>query len=124
MINFESLTFMEWTVVALGYLAVLLTSGLPVGYVISYIEAGDSPEQSDRLSRAGRVVGKCENVLVLTFVFLGAYVALAVIFAAEGLVTRAYDEEFDPMYVLAGTLVNFTYSLLFAYLIVGVIQLV
>jgi len=53
----------------------------------------------------------CENVLTLTFVLAGAYTALAVVFAAKGIV-RKDDIEKNSLFYLAGTLVNLTYSVL------------
>lgn len=62
------------------------------------------------------MVGKCENVLVLSFVLASAYTALAVVFAAKSIVRRE-DMAKNSKYYLAGTLVNFTYSILFALLV-------
>lgn len=63
--------------------------------------------QQDR--DVGVIVGKSENVLLLTFILAEAYTALAVIFAAKGLVRRE-DIEKNTLYYLAGTLTNVTYS--------------
>lgn len=68
---------------------------------------------SERERDVGQVVGKCENVLVLSFVLASAYTALAVVFAAKSIVRRE-DMVKNSKYYLAGTLVNFTYSILFA----------
>jgi len=56
----------------------------------------------------GVLIGKCENVLTLTFVLAGAFTALAVVFAAKGIV-RKDDIEKNSLFYLAGTLVNLTY---------------
>jgi hypothetical protein len=61
----------------------------------------------------GVVVGKCENLLVLTLVLLGAYTALSIIFAGKAFVRRE-DLKTNSLYYLAGTMVNVTYSLLVA----------
>ncbi len=63
--------------------------------------------QQDR--DVGTIVGKAENVLLLTFILAEAYTALAVIFAAKGLVRRE-DIEKNTLYYLAGTMTNVTYS--------------
>lgn len=63
--------------------------------------------QQDR--DVGTIVGKAENVLLLTFILAEAYTALAVIFAAKGLVRRE-DIEKNTLYYLAGTMANVTYS--------------
>jgi hypothetical protein len=53
----------------------------------------------------------CENILIFIFVLLGAYTALGFVFAAKAIV-RLEDAKRDPLYYLAGTMLNVTYSLL------------
>ena len=43
---------------------------------------------SKEVHDTGFVVGKCENLLILTFMFLNAYTALALVFAAKAIVRR------------------------------------
>ena len=76
------------------------------------LSAGVDANQRD----TGRVIGKCENVLVLTLVFVGAYTALGLVFAAKSVVRREDMTSGDTTWYLAGTLVNFTYSI-----VVGVV---
>lgn len=73
--------------------------------------AGRADEHSGPDRDVGFVVGKCENVLILTFMVVGAYTALAVIFAAKSIVRRE-DMKNDSKYYLAGTITNVTYSVL------------
>lgn len=61
----------------------------------------------------GRVIGKLENVLVLFFVAVGEYTALALVFAAKG-IARTRDGRDQPSYYILGTLANFTWSLVLA----------
>jgi hypothetical protein len=68
---------------------------------------GDDPV-TERERDVGQIIGKCENVLVLSFVLANAYTALAVVFAAKSIVRRE-DMVKNSKYYLAGTLVNFTY---------------
>jgi hypothetical protein len=56
------------------------------------------------------VIGKCENLLALTFVLTGQETGLALIFAAKALV-RAKDIEKNPGFYLGGMLVNLIWSL-------------
>ncbi|WP_232687527.1 hypothetical protein [Halobacterium zhouii] len=99
---------------AVGSYAVLLaTSGVVVTRALDFVpsdEDGETP-LSERDRDVGVLVGKCENVLTLTFVLAGAYTALAVVFAAKGIVRRD-DIEKNTLFYLAGTLVNLTYSVL------------
>lgn len=59
----------------------------------------------------GWLIGRLENVLVLTLVLLGQYTALSIIFAAKSWVRHEDTASGDSTYYLAGTLVNFTYSI-------------
>jgi hypothetical protein len=98
---------------ALGGCGVLLvTSGLVVNGVLSRISHRPVSEMVDKPKRdTGFVVGKCENILVLVFVVLGAYTALGLVFAAKAVV-RVDDARREPLFYLAGTMVNVTYSIL------------
>lgn len=101
------------------YVAAFIVLPLTSGWVFRIVMRGFlGPEVLDDLDSAtrdtGSLVGKCENVLVLTLVFAGAYTALAVLFAAKSIVRREDIDSGDTAYYVAGTLVNFTYSLLFA----------
>lgn len=58
----------------------------------------------------GAVIGKAENVLVLSLMLLQAYTALGVIFAAKSIVRKSDMGREDTSYYLTGTMANFTYS--------------
>lgn len=128
----------DWGVIIVGTGVLLLTSGILVRGLGGYIRSGNLGESFVKnlrgartyegfepdISRANAIVGKCENVLVVIFVLSNSYTALAVIFAAEGLVSlRSEDEEY-PFHHLTGTMVNFTYSILFALFIQELIRVV
>ena len=97
-----------------GCLFLILTSGFVVRGVLRGIAHQDVGEELDRKVRdTGVVVGKCENILIVVFVMVGAYTALSVLFAGKAIV-RGEDMKKNSLYFLAGTMVNVTYSLLFA----------
>ena len=97
-----------------GCAALVLTSGFVVRGVLRGIAHRDVGEDLDRGVRdTGVVVGKCENILIVIFVMVGAYTALSVLFAGKAIV-RGEDMKKNSLYFLAGTMVNVTYSLLFA----------
>ena len=99
-------------VVGVGYVLLLATSGVVVNAVISRISAEPISQKVGKEARdVGFVIGKCENLLVLTFMLLGDYTALAIIFAAKAIVRRE-DMSKNSIYFLAGTMVNVTYSLM------------
>ena len=102
-------------IVAVGYVILLATSGWVVQTALSWADDdyAESVTETDR--DIGTIVGKTENVLLLTLVLAGAYAALAIIFAAKSIV-RSDDMKNNSLFYLAGTLVNVTYSV-----VVGVV---
>jgi hypothetical protein len=102
-----------WTlaVVLLGYLVLLATSSAVVEYFLKHWTGTDiSTSITDEQRDTGKVIGKCENVLVLTLIVANAYTALGLIFAAKSIVRKEDMSSDDTTYYLAGTLLNFTYS--------------
>lgn len=64
-------------VLLLGYAFLLATSTRVVDYALERWTGTDLTAGVDEGQRdTGRVIGKCENVLVLTLVYVGAYTAL------------------------------------------------
>jgi hypothetical protein len=74
---------------------------------------------SDVEKDTGWLIGRLENVVVLTLVIAGQYTALSIIFAAKSWVRIEDTASENTTYYLAGTLVNFTYSIVFG---VGLVQ--
>lgn len=106
---------MNWIVVAIlvgGYLILLGTSGIVVNYILSKISKEPISQKIGKEVRdTGFVIGKCENLLILTFMLLDAYTALALIFAAKAIV-RKEDMSKNTLFFLAGTMINVTYSII------------
>ena len=104
---------LDIAVVAFGYVFLCATSGMMLKIILETAggDGSEDPPAPDSTERdVGRIIGKAENVLVLSFVLVGAYTALSLIFAAKSIVRRE-DMASNSLYYLAGTLVNFTYSL-------------
>lgn len=68
---------------------------------------------SDVEKDTGWLIGRLENIIVLTMVIAGQYTALSIIFAAKSWVRVEDTASENTTYYLAGTLVNFTYSIVF-----------
>jgi hypothetical protein len=106
---------MNWIVVAIlvgGYLILPGTSGIVVNYILSKISKEPISQKIGKEVRdTGFVIGKCENLLILTFMLLDAYTALALIFAAKAIV-RKEDISKNTLFFLAGTMINVTYSII------------
>ena len=93
-----------------GYLILLLTSGIVVKNILKMISQEDIIANVEKKKRdAGFIIGKCENILLLTFVLVNQYTALAIIFTAKGII-RKEDIEKNSLFFLAGTLINVSYS--------------
>ena len=95
-----------------GYMILLGTSGIIVNFILSRISSVPiSQTISKEVRDTGFVVGKCENILLLTFMILEAYTALALVFAAKAIVRRE-DMSKNSLFFLAGTMINVTYSIM------------
>lgn len=108
-------------VVLAGY---LLTLGLS-GTLVRRVVGGPSALGNQRVAGApampraydiGAIIGKCENILTITFILANALTGLALIFTAKSIV-RGDDIKKDARYFLGGTLVNFTFSVLMGFLV-------
>jgi hypothetical protein len=96
-----------------GYIVLLCTSGKVLNFILSKTAGKDMIQKINKDTRdTGFIVGKCENLLILTFMVLDAYTALALIFAAKAVVRRE-DMSKSSLYFLAGTMINITYSIMF-----------
>jgi hypothetical protein len=95
--------------VMLGSYALLLSSS---GIVVEWALDAADIDAGDQQRDTGTVIGKAENVLVLTLMLVEAYTALGVIFAAKSIVRKSDMDTGDTSYYLTGTIVNFTYSVL------------
>jgi hypothetical protein len=70
----------------------------------------------------GAVIGKCENILSLTFILAGEATGLALIFAAKSIV-RKDEIQKNPSYYLGGTLVNLVWAVLVGFAMRAVLAL-
>jgi len=95
-----------------GYIVLVGTSGKLLNYILTNFSARQvSQTLSKEAIDTGFIIGKCENFLILTFMFLDAYTALALIFAAKSIVRRE-DMSKNSLFFLAGTMINVTYSIM------------
>ncbi len=108
----ESMNWVTVAILVVGYSVLLCTSGILVNYILSTISKEPLSKKIGKEARdTGFVVGKCENLLILTFMLLDAYTALALVFAAKTIV-RKEDMSKNSLFFLAGTMINVTYSIM------------
>jgi len=116
-------TLIKVGIIVIGYFVTfVLTSYLIKKIVLSGKKKQDN-EQKDsqkvpdkREIRDGYIIGKCENIIILSFILVGEVTGLALIFAAKNL-ARQKDIRDNAGFFLAGTMVNFTATLVIAYII-------
>ncbi|EMA53232.1 MULTISPECIES: hypothetical protein [Halococcus] len=96
-------------VVVAGYTLLLATSGYVVMSMLSLAGASVDEAEAD----TGSVIGKVENVLILTLTLLGAYTALGLVFTAKSIVRWQDISSGNTTYYLTGSVANVTYSLVF-----------
>ncbi len=114
--SLKGINLIQVALVLSGYIILLATSGRMVNYVLHSISGNAVAEPSREVKDTGYVIGKCENLLLLTFMLLDAFTAMALIFTAKAIV-RAEDMKRQPLYFLAGTMVNVTYSIMIGFIL-------
>lgn len=93
-----------------AYALLLGSSTLIVTQGLARFTGDELGDDLDVDEDTGWLIGKLENVLVLALVLQGAYTALSIIFAAKSFIRREDISSGNTTYYLAGTLLNFTYS--------------
>ena len=120
-------------IIIVGYFVTMLATNYAVKGVIWYVDKNnpkldpegkekkdedETPVKKRKRSKVGFVVGRCENILILTFMLLNQITALVIIIGIKGLV-RKEDIEKRPGYYLVGTIVNLTLSILLGLLMMA-----
>jgi hypothetical protein len=123
--------WIQYLIVAVAFAVLLLTSGRVISYVLKTItkknlaEAAndDNPPEVEERIAVGNIIGKCENIIILVFVILEAYTAIAIVITAKTMV-RKEEIEKNSMYFLAGTLLNVSYSVLVGFILKLILPLI
>jgi len=116
--SMEAISFNWWDpiIVLIVYAATLLSSGRVVKKMASIVSAQKYGKIEKETLDTGMIIGKCENIIIITLVMAGDYTALALVFTAKSMV-RSKSMTDKPEYYLVGSLVNFTFSILMGFLI-------
>ena len=119
-IDLSEETIWRFAIILLGYILTLALSGVFVRHFTqssSPVADADKPKPTSQKPKydPSIVIGKCENLLAVTFILTNQVMGLALIFAAKSLVRRDAIEK-DAGYYLGGTFVNLTWSVLMGYL--------
>ena len=116
--------YIKVLIVIVGYIILLTTSGLLVKFILSRVKHEKNVKDTEIATKeeldVGFIIGKCENILILSFVLFDAYTALALIFAAKTII-RKNEIKNNSLYFLAGTMVNVTYSVMIGIILKGLL---
>jgi hypothetical protein len=123
-------TIIKGGIVLIGYFVTFLITNILIKKIIlrgkqtiDVNNDGELNETDSKIIRDGYIIGKCENIIILSFVLAGEVTGLALIFAAKSL-ARQKDINDNSGFFLAGTLVNFTASLVLGFILKYVLTLV
>lgn len=97
-----------WLIV-LAYYVVIGPLGIAIGNATSNWQAEAGMDKGG-LSKAGSWIGRCERVLILTFIITDQYTALGFLMAAKSILRFGDAEDRAQKkteYILAGTLISF-----------------
>ena len=114
--------WLQLLILAVGYGITLGLSGTIIRFFIVPPTSTARPPQNEASPHPrlrfdpSVVIGKCENLITLTFVIARQETGLALIFAAKSLV-RSEEIKGNPGFYLGGTLINFVWSLLMGFLL-------
>jgi hypothetical protein len=122
----ENIQILDFIIVLVGYILLLCTSGIIVRVILIRIITEDELKNlvDKKQMDTGVIVGKCENILILTFMLLQAYTALGLVFAAKAIVRMDEMKGKKSFYFLTGTMVNVTYSIIVGFIVKILIEFV
>lgn len=103
--------WLQLAVIVAAYTLCLTLSG----HIVKMAVGDAPPDDPANTKDAGRVIGKCENIIIITLVLLGQFDGLGLVLAAKS-ISRIDAIKKHASYYLGGTLTNFCVSLVFGVL--------
>jgi hypothetical protein len=108
-------------IIIIGYLLITIPTSILIGYLTGKWQQEIGTENEDSLSKAGKWIGILERILILTFILIKQWYAIGFLIAAKS-VFRFGDlkkgkERKKTEYILIGTLLSFTFAIIFGILI-------
>jgi hypothetical protein len=102
-------------VVIAAYAVTLLFSGKVVSFFVlpRAMAPPPAPDPGGPRFNVSTVIGKCENIITVSFVLAGEATGLALVFTGKSLV-RAEEIKKNPGFFLGGTLVNLVWAMVVA----------
>ena len=126
-----NMCWISYIIIIAAFLLLVGTSGRLISYVLKQVTNKeleevaneDAPKEVQKRLDIGSIIGKCENILILAFLILEAYTAIAIVVTAKTIV-RKEEIEKNSMYFLAGTMINVSYSVLIGFILKLVLPLI
>ena len=87
-------------IVIIGYFATFFITNLLIKKIVLKGKTGANVDIDKKTIRDGYIIGKCENIIILSFVLAGEVTGLALIFAAKSL-ARQKDINDNAVCVIA-----------------------
>lgn len=122
-------TLIKAVILILGYFVTFMSTSYLIERIVLKGKKGHENDTDASLKvpgkreiRDGYIIGKCENIIILSFILVGEITGLALIFAAKNL-ARQNDIKENAGFFLTGTIVNFTASLVIAFILKFILQL-
>ncbi|MCU0423117.1 MAG: DUF3307 domain-containing protein [Bacteroidia bacterium] len=100
----------------------------PVGYitqlVLKGIEKSKNKDNDAKLEKGGKLIGRFERLIILTFVYLNEYAAIGFLITGKSIIRFTQkDEGLRSEYVLVGTMMSYAFSILIGVAINGLLTL-
>lgn len=103
--------FTDYTIslIVLGYAFVIW----PVGYLIKFaLQKITTVATTEKIEQGGKLIGRFERIMILTFVLLGAYEAIGFLITAKGIIRFGEKDKITSEYVLVGTMMSYAISIM------------
>ena len=91
----------------------------PLGYLIKFALHKMAPQtDTEKFEHGGKLIGQFERIIILTFVLLGQYEAIGFLITGKSIIRFAQkDENLKSEYVLLGTMMSYSLSILIGVII-------
>lgn len=97
------------SLILLGYALVIW----PVGYLVKFaLQKVATIADNKKIEQGGKLIGRFERMIILTFVLLGAYEAIGFLITAKGIIRFSEKEKLTSEYVLVGTMMSYSISII------------
>ncbi|WP_299363296.1 hypothetical protein [Winogradskyella sp.] len=123
-------TLVKGLIIIIGYFITFFITNLLVKKIvlegkrkIDVDGDGDIDENDKKIIKDGYIIGKCENIIILSFVLAGEITGLALIFAAKSLARQKQIND-NAGFFLAGTMLNFTATLVIAFILKHILTII